>query len=238
MSFNQNVKAGQGQGNSDSTSNLLGADLSGADTEEVTPTAEAGLLMLDVKDTSGNSLLDFDHAQTEYEILVNYEVDQVIIEAEASDGSVVIDEAQIGEKALGVGENEFIVRLKDKDTEYKIMITRESAESDTTSIDTEEVSETGESGNEIITQPSALTRADPQIVIAAETNSSQSQVTVTVTGLYPNDNVQNVRIPVWGNMNGQNDIKWYLAEKVSSGIWKATIDIGSHKESGWYSIHV
>jgi|GEM_PF-5492458 len=117
MSFNQNVKAGQGQGNSDSTSNLLGEDLSGADTEEVTPTAEAGLLMLDVKDTSGNSLLDFDHAQTEYEILVNYEVDQVIIEAEASDGSVVIDETQIGEKALGVGENEFIVRLKDKDTE-------------------------------------------------------------------------------------------------------------------------
>jgi len=118
MSFNQNVKAGQGQGNSDSTSNIQEEDILEIDTEDgITPTAEAGLLMLDVKDTSGNSLLDFDHAQTEYEILVNYEVDQVIIEAEASDGSVVIDETQIGEKALGVGENEFIVRLKDKDTE-------------------------------------------------------------------------------------------------------------------------
>lgn len=44
--------------------------------------------------------------------------------------------------------------------------------------------------------------------------------------------------PVWGEKNGQNDIRWYEGVKVSEGIYETKVDVADHKESGLYNIHV
>ena len=43
-----------------------------------------------------------------------------------------------------------------------------------------------------------------------------------------------MRVAVWGDPNGQNDLKWYEGRSDERGTWKADIDIRNHRESGMY----
>ncbi|MCB5953239.1 GBS Bsp-like repeat-containing protein [Enterococcus sp. BWT-B8] len=46
-----------------------------------------------------------------------------------------------------------------------------------------------------------------------------------------------VLIPVWSQVNGQDDIQWYKATKNSNGSYSAKVDISKHKGSGAYNAH-
>ena len=58
---------------------------------------------------------------------------------------------------------------------------------------------------------------------------------VTVTDAYGDGDIV---LPTWSEVNGQDDIKWYTANKVSNGTYKFTVDTQNHKGSGLFNTHV
>ncbi|MBS7138151.1 MAG: SH3 domain-containing protein, partial [Streptococcus sp.] len=51
--------------------------------------------------------------------------------------------------------------------------------------------------------------------------------------------VQEVRVPIWSDKNGQDDLTWYHADKQSDGSYKVHVDTASHKgDAGSYSVHL
>ena len=47
-----------------------------------------------------------------------------------------------------------------------------------------------------------------------------------------------VYLPTWSVVNGQDDIVWYPAEKQADGTWAYTVDLRKHHTAGQYMIHV
>lgn len=47
-----------------------------------------------------------------------------------------------------------------------------------------------------------------------------------------------VSFAVWGNENGQNDLKWYNGTRIDGRNWTATADMMNHLETGLYHVHV
>ena len=61
----------------------------------------------------------------------------------------------------------------------------------------------------------------------------------TVNVINPNNgNFQQVKIPVWSEANGQDDLVWYNASYVGNEVWSATVTTINHKDAGIYSAHV
>lgn len=50
--------------------------------------------------------------------------------------------------------------------------------------------------------------------------------------------IQQIEVPTWGDKNGQNDIRWYKANKVNDKQYKVTVDALTHKETGTFRVHV
>lgn len=66
---------------------------------------------------------------------------------------------------------------------------------------------------------------------------SDTTYQVTLSGLSVPGGEETVRFPVWSQKNGQDDIKWYPAEKNNNGDYEALVNIRSHKSLGIYNIH-
>ena len=49
--------------------------------------------------------------------------------------------------------------------------------------------------------------------------------------------VSQVRYAVWGDVNGQNDLRWYPATRNADGSWTARADVRNHRETGRYQVH-
>ena len=47
-----------------------------------------------------------------------------------------------------------------------------------------------------------------------------------------------ISLPTWSEVNGQDDIKWYTANKVGNGLYKFTINTQQHAGSGLFHTHV
>lgn len=62
---------------------------------------------------------------------------------------------------------------------------------------------------------------------------------IVVSNITNADQINKITIPVWSEMNGQDDIIWYDAKKDNSANYYADINIRNHKYSiGMYNIHV
>lgn len=86
-------------------------------------------------------------------------------------------------------------------------------------------------GNTTVEMKESTLGAIPKVTY----NKDNQTVTVTITNVR---NASAVYIPVWGHSNGQNDIVWYTAKKLSSSSWETTIDLTKHKELGTYEVHI
>ncbi len=75
----------------------------------------------------------------------------------------------------------------------------------------------------------------PSLGLKAKANGAQTKYTITA-GTLPG--VKSVRIAVWSNKNGQDDLKWYKAKKNKKGQWYVTVKISSHKDAGTYYAHM
>lgn len=58
---------------------------------------------------------------------------------------------------------------------------------------------------------------------------------VTVTDAYGDGDII---LPTWSEVNGQDDLQWYTANKVGNGTYKFTVDTQKHKGSGLFHTHV
>ena len=52
------------------------------------------------------------------------------------------------------------------------------------------------------------------------------------------DTMHQIVLPTWSDKKGQDDIKWYTANKVGNGTYKFTVDTQNHKGSGLFNTHV
>lgn len=67
----------------------------------------------------------------------------------------------------------------------------------------------------------------------------QFNLPVTVTQAYHRDGLKNVRIAVWSDKNGQDDIVWYVATKQNDGTYKLNIPLSKHSTvSDSFHFHV
>ncbi|MBC3804475.1 hypothetical protein GH808_08520 [Acetobacterium fimetarium] len=67
---------------------------------------------------------------------------------------------------------------------------------------------------------------------------SGSQIIATIQGITAPNGIKTISVPVWSDVNGQDDLKWYTAVKQSDGSYQVTIDIKDHNyDSGSYLIH-
>lgn len=70
--------------------------------------------------------------------------------------------------------------------------------------------------------------------LTATVNPDYATVSVTLTNVI---GASGVKLPVWGDANGQNDVTWYDMTKVNSRTWTATVHLGNHMEMGGYQVH-
>jgi hypothetical protein len=77
----------------------------------------------------------------------------------------------------------------------------------------------------------------PSVSVTASLSSAQTQISMTATNVVRLPGVSKVQFAVWGNAGGQNDLKWYTANKISTNAYQLTIPVSNHKETGVYNIH-
>ena len=76
-----------------------------------------------------------------------------------------------------------------------------------------------------------------KLTINNQTSNGFDVIVTNVSG--GGKEVQEVRVPIWSDKNGQDDLTWYHADKQSDGSYKVHVDIASHKgDAGTYSVHL
>ena len=76
-----------------------------------------------------------------------------------------------------------------------------------------------------------------ELTISNQTSNGFDVVVTNVSG--GGKPVQEVRVPIWSDKNGQDDLTWYHADKQSDGSYKVHVDKASHKgDAGTYSVHL
>ena len=76
-----------------------------------------------------------------------------------------------------------------------------------------------------------------KLTISNQTSNGFDVVVTNVSG--GGKEVKEVRVPVWSDKNGQDDLTWYHADKQSDGSYKVHVDTASHKgDAGTYSVHL
>ena len=83
----------------------------------------------------------------------------------------------------------------------------------------------------------------PESQVAGEltiTNQTSNGFDVVVTNVSGGGKeVKEVRVPIWSDKDGQDDLTWYHADKQSDGSYKVHVDTASHKgDTGTYSVHL
>ena len=75
------------------------------------------------------------------------------------------------------------------------------------------------------------------LTINNQTSNGFDAVVTNVSG--GGKEVKEVRVPIWSDKNGQDDLIWYHADKQSDGSYKVHVDTASHKgDAGTYSVHL
>ena len=76
-----------------------------------------------------------------------------------------------------------------------------------------------------------------KLTISNQTSNGFDVVVTNVSG--GDKEVKEVRVPIWSDKNGQDDLTWYHADKQSDGSYKVHVDTASHKgDAGTYSVHL
>ena len=80
-------------------------------------------------------------------------------------------------------------------------------------------------------------RVSGNLTINNQTSNGFDVVVTNVSG--GGKEVKEVRVPIWSNKDGQDDLTWYHADKQSDGSYKVHVDKASHKgDAGTYSVHL
>ncbi|HFI0976993.1 TPA: SH3 domain-containing protein [Streptococcus suis] len=70
-------------------------------------------------------------------------------------------------------------------------------------------------------------------------NQTATSFEVEVSNVSDSKGIKAIKVPVWADQNGQNDIVWYDAVKQSNGNYKVAVSLSDHKnEKGLYHAHL
>ncbi|MGL4695428.1 GBS Bsp-like repeat-containing protein [Enterococcus larvae] len=74
-----------------------------------------------------------------------------------------------------------------------------------------------------------------KVIDMSQAENGQFKLTLTVN---EPGAIEKVRVPIWTNYKGQDDIKWYTAVRQANGTFTLTVDTKNHNyETGRYVIH-
>ena len=95
-------------------------------------------------------------------------------------------------------------------------------------------SDTMRMAGHVVAQIAAFDDVKPPKVVATVT-ADYSMIKITVRNA---EEYEKISVPVWSEVNGQDDIKWYKATKQAGGSWTCDVDLAAHNSMGRYQIHV
>lgn len=72
--------------------------------------------------------------------------------------------------------------------------------------------------------------------VTAELSSDNRFLTIQMADVASHRHTK-VKFAVWSEVDGQDDLVWYPAEKTGDGSWLAKVDLSAHKSTGVYQIH-
>ena len=94
--------------------------------------------------------------------------------------------------------------------------------------------------DQILTSVNTFFGKDELVMAASSVKASVSanQITATVTGITAPNGISQIQVPVWSEINGQDDLKWYTATAQDDGSYSVIIDIKDHHyDTGNYNVH-
>ena len=85
-----------------------------------------------------------------------------------------------------------------------------------------------------------LDKNQPKGTIAIKNIDNQvGTFDVVISNVFNQAGVKEVKVPVWSEENGQDDIIWYTAIKQNDGTYKVSVKASDHKNSqGQYNVHL
>ena len=85
-------------------------------------------------------------------------------------------------------------------------------------------------------QPQARITKTGRMTISNETTTGFD---ILITNIKDDNGIAAVKVPVWTEQGGQDDIKWYTAVTTGDGNYKVAVSFADHKnEKGLYNIHL
>ncbi|MDB8613297.1 GBS Bsp-like repeat-containing protein [Streptococcus salivarius] len=70
-------------------------------------------------------------------------------------------------------------------------------------------------------------------------NKDTGTFDVIISDVYSPKGVRTVQVPIWSEVDGQDDIRWYEATRQTDGNYKVTVQVADHKYStGIYNVHL
>lgn len=82
----------------------------------------------------------------------------------------------------------------------------------------------------------SLAKPTGNIAIESHDNGGFS---VVISNVSDQNGVLGVSVPIWSEKNGQDDIIWYNATRLSNGNYKVNVSLSDHKnERGLYNVHL
>ena len=90
------------------------------------------------------------------------------------------------------------------------------------------------------TKVSIATGEKPQGKISIQNkNNETGEFDIVVSDVVAPEGVKEVYLPTWSSENGQDDIKWYTAERQADGTYRKHVYARDHKNSqGEYNVHL
>ena len=82
-----------------------------------------------------------------------------------------------------------------------------------------------------------VTTAGNVKVSAQKTSSEEMSYALNAVNVNKLGNCSSLQFAVWSDKDGQDDLVWYDARKITNGTWTATADITRHKTAGTYYVH-
>lgn len=85
-------------------------------------------------------------------------------------------------------------------------------------------------------QPQARITKTGRLTISNETTTGFD---ILITNIKDDNGIAALKVPVWTEQGGQDDIKWYTAVTTGDGNYKVAVSFADHKnEKGLYNIHL
>ncbi|WP_422803795.1 LD-carboxypeptidase LdcB/DacB [Streptococcus sp. FT1-106] len=101
------------------------------------------------------------------------------------------------------------------------------------------IDKTGKMSGVTATQTTVAQPKDERTGTLSIQNQSNGDFNVIVSNVSDSNGIAGIKVPVWTDKSGQDDLVWYDATKQSDGTYKAAVKLSDHKnERGIYNVHL